>query len=205
MKLMIVHPYPLFRNGFSHLATLLPIKNTIIQNTAYLSEVIGNGTIEHADAMITGLEGWSSKDLNIILWLQEYLLLRSCPLLVFTHNPSHKILPELQTKKNVSLFCNQDWNAHKIVKICDALRGEQMKDIEIESLDGIAKLSLTLSERRVLNKIIEGKCVTQIAIETHRSIKTISAQKRTIMHKLGVTTDVGLFLVYRKLNGSLAA
>lgn len=52
---------------------------------------------------------------------------------------------------------------------------------------------LTRTERQVLRLLQEGIRLTDIAVQCHRSIKTISAHKCNIMRKLGVRNAVELF------------
>ncbi|WP_413503252.1 LuxR C-terminal-related transcriptional regulator [Serratia proteamaculans] len=48
-------------------------------------------------------------------------------------------------------------------------------------------------ERLVLNALLNGHCVTDIAHQQRRSVKTVSYQKRQLMQKLGLKSEVGLF------------
>ncbi|MDW5498654.1 LuxR C-terminal-related transcriptional regulator [Pseudomonas lundensis] len=48
-------------------------------------------------------------------------------------------------------------------------------------------------EEQVLRALLNGYCVTDIARQQGRSVKTISYQKCQLMQKLGLKSDVGLF------------
>lgn len=48
-------------------------------------------------------------------------------------------------------------------------------------------------EEQVLNAILNGHCITDIARQQGRSVKTISYQKCQLMQKLGITNEVELF------------
>lgn len=53
---------------------------------------------------------------------------------------------------------------------------------------------LSSRECEVMRMIVEGFTITEIAEKLHRSIKTISTQKkRTAMHKLGVSKDADIY------------
>lgn len=52
---------------------------------------------------------------------------------------------------------------------------------------------LTLREQQILNALLEGHSVTEIAHRRVRSVKTVSFQKRLLMQKLKVTNEVELF------------
>ena len=53
--------------------------------------------------------------------------------------------------------------------------------------------SLSEREKMVIKYLRAGFTVTQIAKRNHRSIKTISTQKRTAMRKMGINTDPEIF------------
>lgn len=48
-------------------------------------------------------------------------------------------------------------------------------------------------EQLVLNALLTGLSVTDIAYQQGRSVKTVSYQKRRLMQKLGLNNDVALF------------
>lgn len=53
-------------------------------------------------------------------------------------------------------------------------------------LPGCDEEALSMAERQVVEYLIQGKTLAEIAALTMRSIKTISAQKGQAMHKLGI-------------------
>lgn len=57
---------------------------------------------------------------------------------------------------------------------------------------------LTPRERDVINRIVDGMSVTQIADINKKSIKTVSAQKRAAMRKLGVDNSMDIFKCFWK-------
>ncbi|WP_322074688.1 response regulator transcription factor [Burkholderia cepacia] len=58
---------------------------------------------------------------------------------------------------------------------------------------------LTRAEFEVVRQLVKGMSVTEIAQETHRSIKTISTQKMRAMDKLGARNDVELGDRFRRI------
>lgn len=56
--------------------------------------------------------------------------------------------------------------------------------------------SLSERELEVVRMLGRGMSVTEIAMHTNRSIKTISHQKMKAMHKLGLRSDADLYRVY---------
>ncbi|MFF7709905.1 response regulator [Pseudomonas sp. NPDC007930] len=60
-------------------------------------------------------------------------------------------------------------------------------------LVNVALASLTPREKEVLRCLLQGMTVTDIAAKFSRSIKTISAQKQSAFHKLGIVNNNELF------------
>jgi two-component system capsular synthesis response regulator RcsB len=52
---------------------------------------------------------------------------------------------------------------------------------------------LSRREAEVIRMFAQGRSLTEIAALTHRSIKTVSRQKRSAMDKLGLSSDGQLF------------
>lgn len=67
-------------------------------------------------------------------------------------------------------------------------------ELQIEStLRSVSVAALTPRENEVLRCMLEGMTVTDIAHKFSRSIKTISAQKQSAYHKLGICNNNELF------------
>lgn len=60
----------------------------------------------------------------------------------------------------------------------------------------------TLSQREleVMRLYATGRCITEIAQQLNRSVKTISHQKKSAMEKLGARNDMELFQLARELH-----
>src|SRR5690606_10593103 len=56
----------------------------------------------------------------------------------------------------------------------------------------------TTRESEVVRLLASSMCVTQVAEYLHRSVKTISTQKKSAMLRLGITSDSGLFFYAKK-------
>lgn len=63
--------------------------------------------------------------------------------------------------------------------------------------DGCQQLSR--NEREVLDLMLAGLTVSEIAQRRHRSIKTVSTQKTAALRKLGLRTDVEIYAMRRQL------
>ncbi|WZB72132.1 LuxR C-terminal-related transcriptional regulator [Achromobacter xylosoxidans] len=55
---------------------------------------------------------------------------------------------------------------------------------------------LTPREAEIVRLFCAGSTITEIAERLHRSVQTVSTQKRSAMRKLGVSRDVDLIKMY---------
>ena len=131
---------------------------------------------------------------------------------IFTLRPSQKILvltmssEDIYAKKYLQLgvkgFMNKEASPGEIRKaiVCilnnKRYMSSRVKDtLTLEMLDEDAKsLFDTLSPREmeIMNHLIEGKNVSQIAILLSLHISTVSTHKANILHKLGVSNIIEL-------------
>ncbi|WMJ69174.1 response regulator transcription factor [Stenotrophomonas sp. 24(2023)] len=59
--------------------------------------------------------------------------------------------------------------------------------------------TLSRNEREVLRAWLAGRTISEIAIERHRSLKTVSTQKVSALRKLGLRNDVELYAMRHQL------
>lgn len=96
-----------------------------------------------------------------------------------------------------------------ISELSDAIRqilsghsyiGSSVKNLLAEAgLDHhTTSIQLTPKESEVVRLLASGMSVTQVAEYLHRSVKTISTQKKSAMLRLGITSDSGLFFYAKK-------
>ena len=57
---------------------------------------------------------------------------------------------------------------------------------------------LSRNEREVLNLLLEGLTVSEIALRRHRSVKTVSTQKIAALRKLGLRSDAEVYAMRRQ-------
>lgn len=79
-------------------------------------------------------------------------------------------------------------------KFMDAATSAEMLQSGGETVTSLEALSER--ELEVFRLFGRGMSVTEIAVHTNRSVKTISTQKLRAMHKLGIRSDADLFRVY---------
>lgn len=99
-------------------------------------------------------------------------------------------------------------NSNEFTKLPDVIRrvfgGERYLDPSTSSLiigqlangvplsQSLTPATLTMRETEVARLLTKGMSVTEIAQHTNRSVKTISAQKKGVMTKLGASNDIEL-------------
>lgn len=59
--------------------------------------------------------------------------------------------------------------------------------------------ALSRNEREVLDLLLEGLTVSEIALRRHRSIKTVSTQKIAALRKLGLRSDMEIYAMRQRL------
>ncbi len=62
---------------------------------------------------------------------------------------------------------------------------------------------MTNNEIEVLDRVSLGESVSEIAVQSQRSIKTVSNHKRNAMSKLGIETDSELHLFIMNVAGKI--
>lgn len=80
----------------------------------------------------------------------------------------------------------------------DQLLDEHVSQRQIDR--GRVKPILSAREAEVIRMFVQGRSITEIAALKHRSVKTVSRQKRSAMAKLGLTSDSQLF-DYARIHG----
>ncbi|WP_445147322.1 response regulator [Dyella sp. Tek66A03] len=75
-----------------------------------------------------------------------------------------------------------------------------MDELVQPSAKSAIQLSLSAKEMDVIRKFCEGRSVTEIANDLHKSVATVSRQKTAGMRKLGVQNDVELLDYMRSFN-----
>ncbi|HEL2977359.1 TPA: response regulator transcription factor [Stenotrophomonas maltophilia] len=63
-------------------------------------------------------------------------------------------------------------------------------------------LELSRNEREVLDLLLAGLTVSEIALRRHRSIKTVSTQKTAALRKLGLRNAVEIYAMRRQMESS---
>lgn len=63
----------------------------------------------------------------------------------------------------------------------------------------IGRHELTRNEREVLDLLLEGFTLSEIALRRHRSIKTVSTQKIAALRKLGLRSDIEVYAMRERM------
>ncbi|RUL72687.1 response regulator transcription factor [Dyella choica] len=95
----------------------------------------------------------------------------------------HELLLALRTVRNGRTYVSKH--------LGEQLAGEYTARAQVDG----AKAGPQLSKREVevIRMFAQGRSITEIATLTHRSVKTVSRQKRSAMEKLGLSSDGQLF------------
>lgn len=201
LKIVTIHSDPIMQQGFQHLSQLLSLTTEVYYQASSLQEVMRSHEIECADAIIMELSGSHKQldsNINLLFWLQQKR--EGYPLIVLTETKDTTLLQRLLTGAMVSVLSLHESQSEYIRLISEALQKKQVVSPTIKrvlyngkSIPPIPEPLLTKAEMRVLEKLMIGYGVSQIAEQLCRSVKTISTHKRKIMDKFDVTTEVGLF------------
>ncbi|MFC5475704.1 response regulator [Paraherbaspirillum soli] len=87
----------------------------------------------------------------------------------------------------------------------DPTTSKAMLEYMLENNPGAQLLSavkLSVREVEVLRLFVSGMTVTEIALQTKRSLKTISTQKKKAMIKLGARNDIELINAFGRMGGT---
>ena len=76
-------------------------------------------------------------------------------------------------------------------RLAEQLASEHLTHRRVER--GTPKPILSRRETEVIRMFVQGRSITEIANLTHKSVKTVSRQKRSAMAKLGLSSDGQLF------------
>jgi two-component system capsular synthesis response regulator RcsB len=121
--------------------------------------------------------------------------------IVLTMLSNAGLLNAIRSKGVVALLSKSD----RLDDIASAVRaikaGETYMSASVVRLLGLAAgsvrqdglLALTEKEIEVLRLFVSGSTISEIALKRERSVKTISHQKMSAMHKLGIRNDPELY------------
>lgn len=205
-KIILADDHPLILTGIRSLIAHNQPGCEVVAEAHQVSELLNTLQQHSCDLLITdfSMPGDERSDgLSMIQQLKrDYPTL---PILVLTQIHNAGILQSLIQLGVSGVLLKKA----VISELSDAIRqilsghsyiGSSVKTLLAEAgLDHQASLAqLTPKESEVVRLLASGMSVTQVAEYLHRSVKTISTQKKSAMLRLGITSDSGLFFYANK-------
>jgi two-component system capsular synthesis response regulator RcsB len=173
-------------------SSFLSLQKELIASDILLTVVELNGTAEEVRTLGNQILSLSDNypDMNIIVYAE------CCDI---------TLLSLLYYKQKISLIAQGD-SLKQIrqdleqwlmgCKVCSASIALHFERARAQINSGLQVLTRT--ERRILQNLLAGLSLTEIASLSHRSVKTVSAHKCNSMRKLGVCNDLELFRFSQK-------
>ncbi|EKP0276769.1 response regulator [Aeromonas bestiarum] len=209
-KIILADDHPLILTGLRSLIANLQSKCDVVAEAHQVSSLFRALQQHPCDLLITdfSMPGDECNDgLNMMQQLRrDYPIL---PIIVLTQIHNAGILQSL-----INLGVNGVLLKKAVIKelstaISQVLSGQCFVGDSVKLLlneSGIMEyginIQLTPKESEVVRLLANGMSVTQVAEYLHRSIKTISTQKKSAMQRLGLQSDSDLFH-YARENGLL--
>ncbi|WP_219591894.1 response regulator [Aeromonas salmonicida] len=205
-KIILADDHPLILAGIRSLIAHNQLGCEVVAEAHQVSELLNTLQQHSCDLLITdfSMPGDERSDgLTMIQQLKrDYPTL---PILVLTQIHNAGILQSLLQLGVSGVLLKKA----VISELSDAIRqilsghsyiGSSVKTLLAEAgLDHqTGSVQLTPKESEVVRLLASGMSVTQVAEYLHRSVKTISTQKKSAMLRLGITSDSGLFFYAKK-------
>jgi len=200
-SLAVMHWSPMTRRGLiSMVATLSPGTN-IVCDAESINTLLALVSVRSVETIITDISGEGEGPLNGYNGL--FNLKKSQPdvfLILLTACENYFILNRFVKERNIAIIAIDEPSDILQTLLARALAGDEVLsprilDILNSQPQSINRLKdiLTHKERIILDYILQGHSVSKIAKLVARSVKTVSAQKLSLMSKLGVNSEVELF------------
>ena len=207
-KIILADDHPLILTGIRSLIDQITPKCEVIAEAYQVSDLLNLLQQHHCDLLITdfSMPGDTRSD-GMVMIQQLRRDYPNLPIIVLTQIQNSAILQSLIQVGVKGLILKKS----VINELADAIRqillGHRYIGPTVRMLLESAGISgqgnnnpLTPKESEVVRLLASGMSVTQVADYLHRSVKTISTQKKSAMVRLGLQSDSALFL-YARENG----
>lgn len=207
-KIILADDHPLILTGIRSLIDQITPHCEVIAEAYQVSELLKSLQQHHCDLLITdfSMPGDSRCD-GLVMIQQLRRDYPNLPIIVLTQIQNSAILQSLIQVGVNGLILKKS----VINELADAIRqillGHRyigpavnmlLADAGVFSQGNISPL--TPKESEVVRLLASGMSVSEVADYLHRSVKTISTQKKSAMVRLGITSDSALF-DYAKSSG----
>ncbi|MFQ2125741.1 response regulator [Aeromonas jandaei] len=207
-KIILADDHPLILTGIRSLIDQITPHCEVIAEAYQVSDLLNLLQQHHCDLLITdfSMPGDTRSD-GLVMIQQLRRDYPNLPIIVLTQIQNSAILQSLIQAGVKGLILKKS----VINELADAIRqillGHRYIGPTVQMLLASAGISgqgnnnpLTPKESEVVRLLASGMSVTQVAGYLHRSVKTISTQKKSAMVRLGLQSDSALFL-YARENG----
>ncbi|WP_429192224.1 response regulator [Aeromonas veronii] len=207
-KIILADDHPLILTGIRSLIDQITPQCEVIAEAYQVSDLLNLLRQHHCDLLITdfSMPGDTRSD-GLVMIQQLRRDYPNLPIIVLTQIQNSAILQSLIQAGVKGLILKKS----VINELADAIRqillGHRYIGPTVQMLLATAGISgqgnnnpLTPKESEVVRLLASGMSVTQVADYLHRSVKTISTQKKSAMVRLGLQSDSALFL-YARENG----
>ncbi|KIQ78010.1 response regulator [Aeromonas sp. L_1B5_3] len=207
-KIILADDHPLILTGIRSLIDQITPKCDVIAEAYQVSDLLNLLQQHHCDLLITdfSMPGDTRSD-GMVMIQQLRRDYPNLPIIVLTQIQNSAILQSLIQVGVKGLILKKS----VINELADAIRqillGHRYIGPTVQMLLASAGISgqgnsnpLTPKESEVVRLLASGMSVTQVADYLHRSVKTISTQKKSAMTRLGISSDSALF-DYAKSSG----
>lgn len=201
-NLVIADDHPLVLTGIeAALRNLRPLQ--IVGAACNSTEIVELLAQQRCDLLITDFSmpnGKFNDGLTMLTYIRSHH--PDLPIIVFTALDSVVMTGKLLKLGIKGIVSKVDDIGHLISAIYSVRTGYEYLSPGVSrapktSRSSRKKTDLTTNELEVLRLYVSGMSITQIAARLHRTKQTISAQKITAMHKLGIQRDADLYqMVY---------
>ncbi|BBQ54293.1 response regulator [Aeromonas jandaei] len=207
-KIILADDHPLILTGIRSLIDQITPHCEVIAEAYQVSDLLNLLQQHHCDLLITdfSMPGDTRSD-GLVMIQQLRRDYPNLPIIVLTQIQNSAILQSLIQAGVKGLILKKS----VINELADAIRqillGHRYIGPTVQMLLASAGISgqgnnnpLTPKESEVVRLLASGMSVTQVADYLHRSVKTISTQKKSAMTRLGISSDSALF-DYAKSSG----
>lgn len=206
-KIILADDHPLILTGIRSLIDQITPHCEVIAEAYQVSDLLNLLQQHHCDLLITdfSMPGDTRSD-GMVMIQQLRRDYPNLPIIVLTQIQNSAILQSLIQAGVKGLILKKS----VINELADAIRqiliGHRYIGPTVQMLLASAGISgqgnnpLTPKESEVVRLLASGMSVTQVADYLHRSVKTISTQKKSAMTRLGISSDSALF-DYAKSSG----
>ena len=207
-KIILADDHPLILTGIRSLIDQITPHCEVIAEAYQVSDLLNLLQQHHCDLLITdfSMPGDTRSD-GLVMIQQLRRDYPNLPIIVLTQIQNSAILQSLIQVGVKGLILKKS----VINELADAIRqillGHRYIGPTVRMLLASAGISgqgnnnpLTPKESEVVRLLASGMSVTQVADYLHRSVKTISTQKKSAMTRLGISSDSALF-DYAKSSG----